>query len=76
MVCYFLLSLGILNVFLIFSPVKEKIEGSSGNYTKELKVHRKKMSVADFKQIGNKKQYHTINPKVGIFSAKQGDVQS
>ncbi|KAI1727721.1 jmjN domain-containing protein [Ditylenchus destructor] len=49
------------DAYTIKCPVKEKIEGSSGNYLKGLKVHRKKMSVADFKQIALSKEMS--NPK-------------
>ncbi|KAI1720109.1 jmjC domain, hydroxylase domain-containing protein [Ditylenchus destructor] len=52
--------------YTIKCPVKEKIEGSSGNYTKELKVHRKKMSVADFKQIALSKEMSNPKPDITL----------
>lgn len=47
--------------FIIKTPVKESIEGSSGCFTRSIKVYRKHMCVSKFKKLATSKEY--TNPK-------------
>jgi hypothetical protein len=56
----------ILFVDEFFRPVKEKMEGMGGKFTKINKIYRKTMTVAEFEKLATSHEYRNPKPNIDL----------